>query len=292
MTTKSVITIGTFDGLHKGHRLLISKTLFSAKKNNFKSIVIVLKRPVRKVGGLLMTFEEKLEAIKSLGVDEIFVIEVPSEVLLCTPDEFFDEFLRDTLNVSEIMCGSNFAFGKNREGDIRWLERKAKNNNVKINIIKSLKHASKKISSSQIRMLIENGNFKKAEKLLGGKYYFTGMPFKENGMGKQLGCPTVNLQVDSGKLLPKGVFLSLISQNEKIYPSITNIGARVTFNRGNSIVPETHILDFQDAWKKSKTKVVLLKKIRNEKKFANAELLKAQVSKDILMASKFFNKNG
>ncbi|MCA6072695.1 MAG: riboflavin biosynthesis protein RibF [Endomicrobium sp.] len=292
MTTKSVITIGTFDGLHKGHRLLISKTLFGAKKNNFKSIVIVLKKPVRKVDGLLMTFEEKLEAIKSLGIDEIFVIEVPSEVLLCTPDEFFDEFLRDTLNVSEIICGSTFAFGKNREGDISWLKRKAKNNNVKVNIIKPLKHASRKISSSQIRILIEKGDLKKAEKLLGGKYYFTGMPFKENGMGKQLGCPTVNLQVDSGKLLPKGVFLSLISQCERIYPSITNIGARVTFNRGNNIIPETHILDFQGVWKKSKTKVVLLKKIRNEKKFANIELLKAQIFKDILMASKFFNKDG
>ncbi|MCA6071375.1 MAG: riboflavin biosynthesis protein RibF [Endomicrobium sp.] len=292
MTTKSIITIGTFDGLHKGHRFLISKTLFGAKKNNFKSIVIVLEKPVRKVNGLLTTFEEKLEAIKSLGMDEIFVIEVPSEVLLCTPDEFFDEFLRDTLNVSEIICGSTFAFGKNREGDISWLERKAKNSNVKVNIIKPLKHASKKISSSQIRMLIEKGDLKKAEKLLGGKYYFTGMPFKENGMGKQLGCPTVNLQVDSGKLLPKGVFLSLVSQGERIYPSITNIGARVTFNRGNSIIPETHILDFQGVWKKSKTKVALLKKIRNEKNFATVELLKAQVFKDILMASKFFNKDG
>jgi riboflavin kinase/FMN adenylyltransferase len=292
MTTKSVITIGTFDGLHKGHRLLISKTLFGAKKNNFKSIVIVLKKPVRKVDGLLTTFEEKLEAIKSLGIDEIFVIEVPSEVLLCTPDEFFDEFLRDTLNVSEIICGSTFAFGKNREGNVSWLERKAKNNNVKVNIIKPLKHASMEISSSQIRMLIEKGDLKKAEKLLGGKYYFTGMPFKENGMGKQLGCPTVNLQVDNGKLLPKGVFLSLISQYERIYPSITNIGARVTFNRGNNIIPETHILDFRGVWKKSKTKVVLLKKIRNEKKFASIELLKAQVFKDILMASKYFNKDG
>ncbi|GHT33913.1 riboflavin biosynthesis protein [Endomicrobiia bacterium] len=290
MTAKSVVAIGTFDGLHKGHRLLISETVSAAKKNNFKSIVIVLKKPVRKVSGLLMTFEEKLDEIKTLGVDEIFVIEVPSEVLLCTPEEFFDNFLCGTLNVSEIICGFDFAFGKDRGGDIEWLERKAKNNNVKMNIIKPLKYASKKISSSYIRTLVEEGDVKNVEKLLGRNYSFIGMPFREKGIGKKLGFPTVNLLVDSDKILPKGVFLSLISQGERIYPSITNIGTRVTFNRGNGIVPETHILDFKGVWKKSQTKVVILKKIRPEKKFANVECLKVQLSKDVLTALRFFSK--
>jgi riboflavin kinase/FMN adenylyltransferase len=289
MTTRSVITIGTFDGLHRGHRFLISKTLSVAKRNNFKSVVVMLKKPIRKVSGLLTTFEEKLDEITALGLDEIFVIEVPSEILSYTPEEFFDNFLRDTLNVSEIICGSDFAFGKNREGDTKWLERKAKNNDVKIDIVKSLKYASKEISSSFIRTLVEKGEMESVKKLLGRNYSFTGRPFKEKGVGKKLGFPTVNLRVDDSKLLPKGVFLSLISQGGRIYSSITNIGARATFNRGNNIVPETHILDFKGVWKKSQTKIIILKKIRTEKKFANIENLKVQISKDVLTALRFFN---
>jgi riboflavin kinase/FMN adenylyltransferase len=291
MTTKSVITIGTFDGLHKGHRLLINKTISAAKKNNFKSVIIVLKKPIRKVSGLLTTLEEKLDEIKTFGLDEVFVIDVPSEALGLSPEEFFDDFLRDRLNVSEIICGPNFAFGKNRQGDIKWLERKAKNSNVKISIVSPLKELSKKISSSHIRTLIKKGDVKNAKRLLGRNYSFEGMPFKEKGIGKKLKFPTVNLQVDADKLLPKGVFLSLMLQGKRMYPSITNIGARVTFNRGSNIVPETHILDFKGVWKKLQTKVIILKKVRSEKKFANAEDLKAQISKDVLVAARFFSKN-
>jgi riboflavin kinase/FMN adenylyltransferase len=288
MNKKSVITIGTFDGVHKGHRLLIDKTVSLAEKNNLRSVIISLEKPVKKVNGLLTDCDEKLEEIKALGVDEIILISVPSEILMYTPDEFFDKFLLEELNVSEIICGSDFAFGKDRKGSADWLKKKAKNNNVKINIVKYLKNSSKQISSSYIRTLIEKGDVKNAAKLLGRPYSFSGIPFKDKGLGKKLGFPTVNLRVNSDKLLPKGVYVSLITQKDRIYPSITSIGARLTFNRGSKIVPETHILNFNGIWKKSLTKVVLLKKIRDEKKFKNATALKVQISKDVEKASRFF----
>ncbi|MDR0820535.1 MAG: bifunctional riboflavin kinase/FAD synthetase [Endomicrobium sp.] len=288
MTKKSVVAIGTFDGMHKGHKLLINKTLSSAKKNNLRSVIIVLKKPVKKVRGLLTTYEEKIEEIKFSGTDEIFVIGVPSEILSCCPEEFFDEFLHKMLNVSEIVCGIDFAFGKDRKGNIEWFKKKAKEKNIKMDIVKPLKNISKKISSSYIRILIEKGDVKNAASLLGRNYSFTGIPFKEKGEGEKLGFPTVNIRVNSDKLLPKGVYISLISQGERIYPSLTNIGIRSTFDRGNKIVPETHILDFKGEWKKLQTKVMFLKKIRNEKKFASAEVLKVQISKDVLAALQFF----
>ncbi|BAG13722.1 hypothetical protein AGMMS5026_08910 [Endomicrobiia bacterium] len=285
MTKKSVVAIGTFDGMHKGHRLLIDKILSSARKNNLRSVIIVLEKPVKKVRGLLTTYEEKIEKIKFSGADEIFVIGVPSEILSCCPEEFFDEFLHKMLNVSEIMCGIDFAFGKDGKGNIEWLKKKAKEKNIKINIVKPLKN----ISSSYIRILIEKDDVKNAASLLGRNYSFTGIPFKEKGEGKKLGFPTVNLHVNSDKLLPKGVYISLISQGERIYPSLTNIGIRSTFDRGNKIVPETYILDFKGEWKKLQTKVMFLKKIRNEKKFASVDALKIQISKDLLAALRFFN---
>jgi riboflavin kinase/FMN adenylyltransferase len=288
MTKKSAVAIGTFDGMHKGHRLLINKTLSSAKKNNLRSAIIVLEKPVRKVRGLLTTYEEKIEEIKFLGADKIFVIGVPSEILSCGPEEFFDEFLHKMLNVSEIVCGIDFAFGKDRKGNIEWLKKKAEEKSIKMDIVKPLKNTSKKISSSYIRILIEKGDVKNAASLLGRNYSFTGIPFKEKGEGKKLRFPTVNLRLNSDKLLPKGVYISLISQGERIHPSLTNIGIRSTFDRGNKIVPETHILNFKGEWKKLQTKVMLLKKMRNEKKFASAEALKVQISKDVSAALRFF----
>ncbi|MDR3275181.1 MAG: riboflavin biosynthesis protein RibF [Endomicrobium sp.] len=289
MIKKSVITIGTFDGVHKGHRLLIGKTLAAAKKYNLKSTIIVLEKPFRSVQGLLTTYKEKIEEIKLFGADEIFVIKVPSEILFCGPDEFFDQFLYETINTGKIVCGSDFTLGKNREGSIEWLKEKAKKNNITIYIVEPLKYASKQISSSYIRTLVEKGDIKSAAKLLGRNYSFTGIPFKEKGLAKKLGFPTVNLHVSVDKLLPRGVYISVTTQNNIIYPSVTNIGVRPTFNRGNKIIPETHILDFKKTWKKLQTKVTLLKKIRDEKKFANAEVLKIQITKDVSAALRFFN---
>jgi riboflavin kinase/FMN adenylyltransferase len=288
MTKRSAVAIGAFDGMHRGHRLLINKTLSSAKEDNLRSVIIVLENPVKKVRGLLTTYEEKIEEIKFLGADEIFVIGVPSEILSCSPEDFFDKFLHKMLGVSEIVCGIDFAFGKDRKGNIGWLKKKAKEKNIKIDIIKPLKNSSKKISSSSIRTLVEKGDMKNAAILLGRNYSFTGIPFKEKGKGEKLGFPTVNLHLSNDKLLPKGVYISLISQGERIYSSLTNIGTRSTFDRGNKIVPETHILNFKGKWKKLQTKVMLLKKVRNEKKFSSTETLKAQISKDVSAVLRFF----
>ncbi|MDR3281976.1 MAG: riboflavin biosynthesis protein RibF [Endomicrobium sp.] len=290
MAKKSVITIGTFDGVHRGHRLLITRTLSVAKKHDLKSVIFVLEKPVRNVSGLLTTCEEKIEEIKLLGVDEIIVIKVPSKILSYCPDEFFNEFLRNTCSVFGIICGSDFTFGKNREGDIEWLNRRAIEKNIKVEVVKPLKFALKQISSSDIRILVEKGDLKNFNLMLGRSYSFVGIPFKEIGLGRKIGFPTVNLNVDLYKLLPQGVYISLITQGGEIYPSLTNIGTRVTFNRGNFIVPETHIFDFCKIWKKSKTKVTLLKKVRNEIKFINAKALKVQISKDISIALSFFKK--
>jgi riboflavin kinase/FMN adenylyltransferase len=289
MNKKSILTIGTFDGVHKGHKLLINKTLQLARKKGLRSVVISLDKPVKTVKGLLTTSDEKVERIKALGVDDIILININSGILNYTPDKFFDEFLVKDLNVSEIVCGTDFAFGKDRKGNVNWLKEKAKKNGVRVNIVKYLKNFSKQISSSYIRTLIEKGEVKNAAKLLGRFYSFLGMPFKDKGLGKKLGFPTVNLKVDNDKLLPKGVYISTITQKNKIYPSITSIGSRITFNRGSKVVPETHILNFRGVWKKDLTKVRLLKKIRDEKKFESPESLKFQIAKDITKALMFFN---
>ncbi|MCL2776332.1 MAG: bifunctional riboflavin kinase/FAD synthetase [Oscillospiraceae bacterium] len=282
---KSVVTIGTFDGVHKGHRFLIKQTLLAAQKDNLRSVVVALEKPFRAVRGLLSLRDEKIKELATLGVDEIVILEVPSEILSNEPEEFFNKFLIKFLNAEKIVCGADFAFGKDRKGNAAWLK---KQKSVKVNIVKPLKISDRQVSSSQIRKLLEEADVAKANKLLGRNYSFSGMPFKDRGVGKKMGFPTVNLKVDAGKLLPKGIFISLIEQNGKIYPSVTSIGNRPTFKAGNHTVPETHILGFRGEWKNAKTTVSLLKKLRAEKKFKNVSDLKTQISKDIEKANKYF----
>ncbi|MDR1417574.1 MAG: riboflavin biosynthesis protein RibF [Endomicrobium sp.] len=289
MLKKSIITIGTFDGVHKGHQLLLKKTLSIAKKKNLRSILITLEKPIKKVSGFLTIYQEKEEEFKSFGFDEIYVLKVPSDILSISSDKFFDEFLLNRLRVDTIICGCDFAFGKYRKGDIVWLKGKAKNNNVNLQIVKPLKIASQKVSSSYIRRLVEIGNVKDTLKFLGRFYSFIGHPFKDKGIATQLGYPTVNLKVNKEKLIPKGVYISAVSDGVNIYDSITSIGVRPTFSNGDKVVPETHILNFKGMWKYALTKVILLEKIRDEKKFGSIETLKKQIAKDIKKAKNFFS---
>jgi riboflavin kinase/FMN adenylyltransferase len=290
MLKKSVITIGTFDGVHKGHQLLIRETLSIAKKKSLRSVLIVLEKPIKKVSGLLTIYQEKQEEFKSLGFDEIYVLKVPSDILSIPSDKFFDEFLLNNLNVDTLICGCDFAFGKDRKGCIVWLKEKVKNNNVNLHIVNPLRIVSQKVSSSYIRRLVELGNVKGALKFLGRFYSFIGYPFKDKGTATQLGYPTVNLRVSREKLIPKGIYISVISDGVSMYASITSIGIRPTFSKSNEVVPETHILNFEGIWKHALTKVMLLEKIRDEKKFDSVEALKKQISKDVKKAENFFQE--
>lgn len=286
---KTVITIGTFDGVHRGHKLLLEKTVEAAKKRKMKSLVLTLEKPVRSVGGLLSSYKEKTEMMKNCAIDEIAVIAVPSDILNLSPDGFYEKILIKELNAGHFVCGCDLSFGKDRKGNSGWLKEKAKRDKIPVDIIRPLKIFSKKISSSSIRAFLRKGDIENANKLLGREYSFYGIPFREKGIGSKIGFPTVNLKTDKDKILPQGVFISIISQKGRAYPSVTSIGSRPTFDRGENIVPETHILDFNGKWGKAETKVILLKKIRGEKKFADAAALKRRISADILRAGKFFN---
>jgi len=282
---KSVVTIGIFDGVHKGHKFLIEKTLLAAKKNNLRSVVVALEKPVLKSGGLLSLYDEKLKELSKLGADEVVILEVPSEILASEPKEFLNNFLIKFLNAQKIVCGPDFAFGKNRKGNVNWLRKQKK---ITVNIVKPLKISGRQVSSSQIRALFKHSDIAAINKLIGRDYSFSGMPFKDRGIGKKIGFPTVNLKVSSAKLLPKGVFISAIEQKGRLYPSVTSIGTRPTFKGSDALIPETHILGFEGNWKKLKTTVRLIKKIRDEKKFTSVAALKKQIAKDVRKAKIYF----
>jgi riboflavin kinase/FMN adenylyltransferase len=284
----SVITIGTFDGVHRGHQKLIRETVKCAFQESLKSIVIALERPLKNIKSVLSLPDEKIRWIKELAVDEIIMLSPDSDILSLTPDDFIREFAIGKLNAKQIICGADFAFGKDRKGDLSTLKKARAEFGLKTIVIEPIKEASEIVSSSSIRTSVKNDDIEKANEMLGRNYDFYGMPFRDKGLAGKIGFPTINLKVDDLKLLPHGVFASLVEKKSKLYPCIANIGFRPTLHAEKRLVCEIHILNFNGVWGKTRTQVYLTKRLRGEKKFSSIEALKKQVAQDKEKAKKFF----
>jgi riboflavin kinase/FMN adenylyltransferase len=285
----SVITIGAFDGIHKGHSVLIKECIKIANQNNFNSVIIVLEKPVKNINAVLSLPNEKIEKLENFKANRIIAIRPNSPILLKTADKFLNDILIKRLNIKALVCGENFAFGKNRQGNIKWLKKTFKEKNIALNIIPPLKYLSKNISSSYIRQLIEKSNTEKVALLLGDYYSFDGIHFREKHIASKLGFPTINLKVDYRKLLPLGVFACLIKQKKKYLPAIANIGYRPTIDKDRLLSVEIHILNFSGVWNIKQNNIKLIKLIRKEKAFSSLKALSEQIKKDVKKANKYFD---
>ncbi|MBO7432056.1 MAG: bifunctional riboflavin kinase/FAD synthetase [Elusimicrobia bacterium] len=290
---KSVITIGTFDGVHKGHQAILNKVVEISKKENLKSIVLSFENPVKQVSGLITTTKEKLDILSYFGTDEILLLPVNKQILSLTADKFFEDILVRKLNVSYIVVGYDCTFGKDRQGNIKWLKQKIKNTNIKLTVINPVKVKNKIVSSSKVRDLITKGNIKDTNKMLNRLFSFTGKHVAGNKIGRTLGFPTINIKVDDTKLLPKGVFACMVSDKKNnMYCGVLNIGIRPTVDlKEHKLSVEIHLLNFSGVWKEKNPVIYIYDFIRKEKKFKNIELLKQAIKKDIKTAENTFILN-
>ena len=276
---RSVITIGTFDGVHKGHQAILNKVVEIAKKENLKSIVLSFESPVKQVSGLITTTEEKVNLLASFCVDEILLLPVTKKILSTTAEDFFETVLVKQLKAKHIVVGYDCTFGKNRQGNVKWLKQKIKNTDIKLTVIKPVKIKNKIVSSSEIRKLITKNNIVNTNKMLNRIFSFTGKHVAGNQIGRNLGFPTINIKVDDTKLLPKGVFSCMVSDRKNnIYCGVLNIGIRPTvkLNEHNLSV-EIHLLNFSGVWKEKYPIIYIYDFIRKEKKFKTLELLKKTI---------------
>ena len=277
----SAVTIGTFDGLHSGHRKLIEKLLAVSRRHGLKSVVVAFATPVKKVSGLLTTVEEKTALLKKFAVDEIQILENTPDIINQSASSFFEEFLCKNLNAKHIVVGENFAFGKGREGNVRWRRKKGALTGVRVDVVRPVKKSGRIVSSSVIRELVASGSIKKAGSLLGRHYSISGRVVSGRGLGRKLGFPTLNLSVEKGKLLPTGIFAGYVEAGKELFPSAVFIGRRSTVTDMGEIFPEAHLLDYNGIWKAKNVTVHLTARIRNEKKFKSVEELTAQIAKDV-----------
>jgi riboflavin kinase/FMN adenylyltransferase len=278
--------------VHLGHQYLIKRLLEVSKTKKFKSILVTISQPIRPVPGVLTTEYEKLQVLNKYPLDEIIVLPNTNEITNLSALSFLEDFLCKKLNARHIIAGENFAFGRDREGNIHWLKEQAKAKGIEIEILKPYKQSGFAVSSTRIRDFLLSGHLKEANKLLSRFYCFEGMQEKGRGLGTKLGFPTVNLKVEEEKLLPPGVYAGLIELDKvkkyQILPCVINIGTRPTFFNKGKIHCEVHILDFNSKWPNKKTRITLLKYLRPEKRFENVERLKQQINTDITEAEKHF----
>ena len=286
---QSVITIGTFDGVHKGHQAILNKVVDVAKKANLKSIVLSFENPVKQVSGLITNTEEKINLLASFCVDEILLLPVTKKMLSTTAEDFFETVLVKQLKVKHIVVGYDCTFGKGRKGNVAWLKKNVKKYGIKLTIITPVKVKNKIVSSSKIRELITKNNIKDTNKMLNRIFSFTGKHVTGNKIGRTLGFPTVNIKTDDTKLLPKGVFACMVSDKKNnMYCGVLNIGIRPTVDlKEHKLSVEIHLLNFSGDWKEKNPVIYIYDFIRKEKKFKSIELLKQAIKKDIIFTKKY-----
>ena len=286
----SVITIGTFDGVHKGHQAILNKVVEVSKKENLKSIVLSFESPVKQVSGLITTTEEKVNLLASFCVDEILLLPVTKKILSTTAEDFFETVFVRQLKAKHIVVGYDCTFGKDRNGNVAWLKKNVKKYGIKLTVINPVKVKNKIVSSSKIRDLITKSNIKDTNKMLNRIFSFTGKHVTGNKIGRTLGFPTINIKTDDTKLLPKGVFVCMVSDKKNnMYCGVLNIGIRPTVDlKEHKLSVEIHLLKFSGVWKEKYPTVYINKFIRKEQKFKSIEQLKQAIKKDIVIAKKFY----
>ena len=190
--------------------------------------------------------------------------------------------------MGHLVVGHDFAFGRGRQGDTKWLKKETVSSGTEITVVEPLRSAGRVISSSLIRTYLKEGRLDRANELLGRFYHFDGIPEKGRGLGTKLGFPTVNLSVIQEKILPPGVHTAIIGAGNRTWPAVIYIGIRPTFFSEGKTVPELNILCFSGKWTTGRTNVRLCGNIRKEKSFASVIDLKKQIANDISVAKKYF----
>lgn len=284
---ESVIALGNFDGVHRGHIELIKKAIEDAKKLNIKSSLLLFNEHTDnlvKVGKkeIITTNKTKFEILENLGVDIIYLINFTKEFMAYSPIMFLKDFLAYNLKIRGVVVGYDYTYGYKKSGNVDFLN-KNKELFKSIHVIEQVSYEGEKISSSRIRSLIEEGKVKEANNLLSRPYKLIGRIIHAKGLGKKMGYPTANLELVDNFVIPKyGVYDTDIIINGKKFKASTNIGTNPTVEH-DGIKIEAHILDFDEDIYGEIVELELLEFVRPELKFDSIEELFEQIAKDVLV---------
>ncbi|HAN21495.1 MAG: riboflavin biosynthesis protein RibF [Clostridiales bacterium GWF2_36_10] len=291
---KTIVSIGNFDGVHIGHQLLIKTLASISAKKQFQGIVFTFAENPKNIltGGVvkyLTGTEDKMRFLNEYGAENIYFADFEA---LCgvSPKEFTENVLIKGFNADTVVCGFDFRFGKGRSGSAESLKEMLSAYGIDCIIVPAVYFEGRPVSSTEIRMLIGEGNAELTEQLLGRPYCFTLPVVYGRQIGRSLGFPTINQVFPEYRVIPQyGVYAVLCEANGKEYKGIANIGIRPTVSKaGDGPVCETHLFGFNGNLYDQTVRVKLKKKLRNEIKFSSLEELKTQIQKDIVSAESYF----
>lgn len=285
----SSLTIGNFDGVHIGHQALISKVMEKSREKDLKSIVVTFDpHPLRVILGqtppFITTTEQKLDLISQLSPDYIVCLEFNKEMASMSAETFVHYYLVQGLGVKELVIGHDYAFGKDRQGDIHLLRQLGQDYNFHVQQVDPIYRNNSIVSSTRIRKLIQTGQVWQARPLLNRFFQIIGnvVAGQKRG-GPLLGVPTANLKLRD-ELFPKtGVYAVWIECEQSIYPGVANVGYNPTFDM-HELSVEVHIFDFDTDIYDRKIRVYFVQRLRDEKKFSGFEELLNQIKMDITKA--------
>ena len=289
-----VLTIGNFDGVHKGHLVLFDKVKKIAKSINGQSVVMTFEpHPIKvmKPGNgppLITPAKQKLKLISESGIDFIICIPFTKEFASLSARAFIKDLLMDKIGIKEIVVGYDYSFGKGRQGDTSLLRTMGHELGFKVHIVEPIYLNDTLVSSTTIRNIIQEGNLNEAKRLLGRDYEITGTVAKGAGRGgRLLGFPTANL-IPVDELIPKkGVYAVIAELDGVEHYGVCNIGHNPTFGE-NAMSIETHILDFSKDILGKEFRIKFIYRLRDETTFKSAQELSEQIGKDISRARELF----
>lgn len=286
----TVLTVGTFDGVHLGHREIIHKLLEQKQMQGYRAVVvtfdphpqIVLRKPDKPPVTLLSTIEERLQLLEKYGIDTVIIIPFSQEFAAMGSEEFIRQYIVEKIGCSMMLVGYDHGFGRNREGNLGLLESLSAELGFSVLQMPPLKHHDVTISSTKIRNALRDGDLALANSMLGYDYFIEGKVIIGDGRGAQLGLPTANVRsVDDNKLLPKnGVYLvSAIIDNTVRY-GMANVGVRPTFTHDEFPSLEVHFFGIHNDLYDCVLHVAFLERIRDEQKFDSVDLFLSQIVED------------
>jgi len=290
----TVVSIGNFDGVHRGHQAVIGSAVCAAEASGRTSVVCtfdphtrVFLRP-EAPPRLLETLDQRLAAIEALGVDVAIVIPFTRSVAELPAVDFVRGFLRARLDAVAVHVSEGFTFGAGGAGDVDLLERLAGPEGFDLEVVRWVFYAGRPVSSTRIREALAAGRLAEAEAMLGRPFALVGEVVAGAGRGRELGAPTANLAVENGILPAAGVYVTEVGFGDRRLPSVTNVGVRPTFGEGGAMTVETHLVDREIELYGERIELIFRERLRGEKAFPDAAALRAQIAEDVGRARRWF----
>jgi len=294
---RSVVTIGTFDGIHLGHQEILSRLIKSSKNKDLNSVVLTFFPHPRIILNkynevkMIDTLDEKIIHLNEIGIDSLIIHPFDRNFSLLSANQFIKDFLVDKLKIKHIIIGYDHRFGKGREASVTDLKNYANDYDFTVEEIKAQEIEKITVSSTKIRNSINQGDIKTTEKYLGRYFNLTGKVVKGDGLGKKINYPTANIFIkETYKIIPKdGVYLVETIIEDKLFNGMMNIGHRPTIGTKNKSI-EVHLFNFNEDIYGQVISIKMISKIRDEKKFSSIQALKEQLVKDENYCLKLINK--